>query len=427
MGICIGIGNYIGNKKSFLTNKDPSNIYYNLITEQGVNILTELNNLILRDLNNLASETSLILISEDNRVIIKDDFIQPIASYRCYDKTNEDSDRDVLKDISGNGHDIQLYNFAFAESSGYGKYAYDFSKFSKYNLAEYEFTASKIYIQKRKLVTSNSLSEIYLNQDQNYKGTLTAPAVTLNIANPQNIDIFVDYLCDNTSTNKISLKEGINIIPSITFDVDTFENNKQIIFRFCINENPLTLEELNVTIEQIPDYQGALVSDGVDDYGLCENFPSLPIDKGFTVLAIRKWINQSPANTSVLLNQRSDSNIGSFTVDKINIGSTTQIHIQSYGKTTSFNDISLLNDYFIYCTSNYYNGNKISKGTDDIQTNILNLFCGVKGGNQTSSVALFALEIYDRDLTDEEIDKVKERMIAEYESKTGNKYEEVTA
>ena len=45
---------------------------------------------------------------------------------------------------------------------------------------------------------------------------------------------------------------------------------------------------------------------------------------------------------------------------------------------------------------------------------------------ELSSIALYALEIYDRDLTDEEIAKVKERMIAEYEEKkkTGNKYEE---
>lgn len=43
-----------------------------------------------------------------------------IASYRCYDKTNEDSDRAVLEDLTGNGYDIQLNNFAFGGMSGYG-------------------------------------------------------------------------------------------------------------------------------------------------------------------------------------------------------------------------------------------------------------------------------------------------------------------
>ena len=37
---------------------------------------------------------------------------------RGYD-TNEDADRAVLKDLTGNGHDLQLKNFAFSGSSGY--------------------------------------------------------------------------------------------------------------------------------------------------------------------------------------------------------------------------------------------------------------------------------------------------------------------
>lgn len=71
MGICIGIGSYIGGSKiKQNTQKDPSNVYYNLLTETGGNILTENFNLILRDLNNISSESSLILITEDNKVII---------------------------------------------------------------------------------------------------------------------------------------------------------------------------------------------------------------------------------------------------------------------------------------------------------------------------------------------------------------------
>ena len=50
-----------------------------------------------------------------------------VASYRAYDKTNEDEDRDILKDLSGNGHDIQLYNFANTTDSGFfeGKLHFD--------------------------------------------------------------------------------------------------------------------------------------------------------------------------------------------------------------------------------------------------------------------------------------------------------------
>ena len=71
MGICIGIGNYIGNKKTKQeTHIDPSDIYYNIITESGVSILTEDSSLILRDLRNISSESSLIFITEDNKIIM---------------------------------------------------------------------------------------------------------------------------------------------------------------------------------------------------------------------------------------------------------------------------------------------------------------------------------------------------------------------
>ena len=41
-------------------------------------------------------------------------------------KTNDDPDRAVLKDLSGNGNDMHLLNFGFAEGSGYGLPGTDF-------------------------------------------------------------------------------------------------------------------------------------------------------------------------------------------------------------------------------------------------------------------------------------------------------------
>ena len=47
------------------------------------------------------------------------DGLEYVAEWQTYGKTNTDEDRDVLKDLSGNGHDMQLYNFDFTEQSGY--------------------------------------------------------------------------------------------------------------------------------------------------------------------------------------------------------------------------------------------------------------------------------------------------------------------
>lgn len=71
----------------------------------------------------------------------------PIASYRAYDKTNDDTDRNVLKDLTGNGHDIQLYKFEFAEGSGYGKYATDFTTWTVYNGSTVLFKKNTLLLQ----------------------------------------------------------------------------------------------------------------------------------------------------------------------------------------------------------------------------------------------------------------------------------------
>lgn len=42
-------------------------------------------------------------------------------------KTNEDSDRATITNITGNGNDLVLSNFGFAEGSGYGLYGENYN------------------------------------------------------------------------------------------------------------------------------------------------------------------------------------------------------------------------------------------------------------------------------------------------------------
>lgn len=174
----------------------------------------------------------------------------------------------------------------------------------------------------------------------------------------------------------------------------------------------------NIVIEQIPDYQGALVSDGVDDYGWCGNFPILTKEKGYTVVAIRKWINDTQPRC--LLSTHDGASYGAFQMEKYNdIG----FFCFNFGASTGMQSFSP-ND-IVYQTSLTYNGNiELAKGNSD-GTSVLNLF-RYMANQEYGSAALYALEIYDRVLTDGEIAKVKERMITEYEEKTGNTYEEET-
>ena len=175
-------------------------------------------------------------------------------------------------------------------------------------------------------------------------------------------------------------------------------------------------------------HKGALVSDGVDDYGICENFPILTKEKGYTVVALRKPIN---IDSGVYVSKRGNNNgtiIGAFAFEKFQASSP------DYPKTCySFGSVNKIDSYpnlFSYMTSKSYNGKSLTAGNinDDSYLIVFAGFITITDTDYTvgeqGSCALYALEIYDRDLTDAEIAKVKARMIKQYESKTGLKYEE---
>lgn len=144
-------------------------------------------------------------------------------------------------------------------------------------------------------------------------------------------------------------------------------------------------------------YPNALVSDGVDDYGICENFPILTKEKGYTVVALRKWLIVKSA-TALVTNSSSVSDNGAFMME---------INHNSCGSFSPASNLVTVNDNnFVYQKSTSYNGQTIQTG-DDEGTNILNLFRNIPNGNFYTSVALYDLLIYSRDLTEEEIGKIK--------------------
>lgn len=327
--------------------------------------------------------------------------IKPIASYRCYDKTNDDADRNVLTDLTGNGHDIQLYNFAFAESSGYGKYGTDFNNFATYtNRGELNVKHDRVIITSVKSSNSNFIETTAdINIDKFKINVIGMPIDT-------DIRLIYSYFEeDGTPKYFVISSDGIYELPATYKKYTGFKINQ-------------LLESCNITIEQIPDYQGALVSDGVDDYGLCENFPILTKEKGYTVCAIRKWINETNAWFIDLSTRSAYDTTFNFEFSPSN----NSYNYKSFGGTT----VKVTNtSLFSYMTSVKANGVSIVPGYRNA-SNLLTVFSN-NNRNSYSNIAFYALEIYDRDLTDEEIAKVKERMIAEYEAKTGNKYEEETA
>lgn len=312
----------------------------------------------------------------------------PIAAYDPTGHTNEDmAEYPVLTDLTGNGHDITLNNFAWSGMSGIGKYVFDFSNWD-FVYSEGEKTKSRIVLKKS---NSSSSKKIRIYKDVSYL-TVGTKINFKTIINGLSEGVELYFLNETSSDNpRIKLENGLNIIDTEIYDSGSYPN-----LYFITND---IVEEVNITIEQIPDYKGALVSDGIDDYGICENFPILTKDKGYTVCALRKIIT----NKGYVCSTAYEVGNGAFIFEGIGVNNT-----YSFGKV---NNIILNPSLFTYQTSKSYNGKQITPGEAE-STNRLLIFGGLL--HNLSNIALYSLEIYDRDLTPYQIEAVKKRLMDKY-------------
>lgn len=333
----------------------------------------------------------------------------PIASYRCYDKTNDDEDRDILQDYSGNGHDIRLYNFAYAGMSGYGGYKVDNT--TLFVLSSNRGTGSITH--NKLIITSVIVDSNATIFTASYVSTI--PAYKVKVTGiPLGRRVSYRYISNGLIKIFYIDKDGIYDIP------ESVESESKRYSGWAVDG---LVDSCNIVIEQIPVYPGALVSDGVDDYGLCENFPIFTKEKGYTIIALREILQQQDESNHVFISNAESAQqslSGAFVNERINSDNTYTIY--SFGSTTSTGITVNKSISVNWQTSNMYNRYPINVGNISA-TSKLNIFSITKT-TFTVSAALYALEIYDRDLTDEEIALVKTRMIREYEEGTGNKYEE---
>lgn len=156
-------------------------------------------------------------------------------------------------------------------------------------------------------------------------------------------------------------------------------------------------------------YLGALVFDGVDDYGTCDNFPILTKEKGYTVVALRQWITYNPNAISAIATNASDRSFnGAFTFENYNKGAEQTI---SYGATQI--SLQYSKSPFSWQTTFKYNGVNIANGNKDA-TNSLVLGRSYPQRNEFANFAIWELVFLDHDATEEELTKIKDYFVKTY-------------
>lgn len=197
----------------------------------------------------------------------------PDQAWTVVGKTNEDEDRATIANITGNGNNLVLSNFGFAEGSGYGLYKTPFELYpSVQHSSKYSLSFSKFALGDHNLIIAPKQND--LSYDIKVKVTGLKDGVKFKwgwIGTTGYIDITTD---------------GIHMLNKPASQI------RQLIVEFAEDFDP----DHVVTIEQIPEYEGYLVTDGVDDRVQDSSFK---LNKDWTLVGEWVFLNQKATNAGI--------------------------------------------------------------------------------------------------------------------------------
>lgn len=196
-------------------------------------------------------------------------------------KSNDDPDRTVLKDLSGNGNDMRLLNFGFAGNSGYGLYSTDFTTWLK---------SDKVTsVDYKSFNFDTSVDWILLYHKSNIGKDTPSFKVHINAEG----NVYYNYI-NQKGILKVVLIESENFETPVSYNtLYVGETPANIGFSASPGQGSIT---------QLPDFAGWLCTDGVDDIIESVNPVSEMLEGSneITVVSIIHGIGSKNAHTNVL-------------------------------------------------------------------------------------------------------------------------------
>lgn len=329
-----------------------------------------------------------------------------IAIYSALGFTNEEMSKNpVWVDKTGNGHDLQMKNFAWGGMSGVGGYVDNWNSSADWAINSYwvnSHTDHKLQFITASTVVQVKSKNIY-NAENVYKNILNVNGLTEAVNKGAARDLKISATDPITSKTIKAFSFETDGVIQISFD-DVLQDYH---VNYFINGN--NTNDIDITIEQLPLYPGALVFDGVDDCGVCDNFPILTKEKGYTVVVLRQW-DQDFLNTTLtggLLSTRNYSTGEGVAFEKIESSN------KGYWNLGAGGIIDFAKSPFTWQTSKQYNNVGILKG-DKNHGKPLCVGCGLSGGQQCGRFAIWELVFLDHDATEEELTKIKDYFVKTY-------------
>lgn len=319
------------------------------------------------------------------------DSLRVVAS--AYGKSNDDADRSIVKNLVDASNPFIISNAAFKLNSGFGKYEVDFNSLDR--------TDQSVLTTDYKFI---KISKIKQESDGNvvYSWGKSLPAIDSVKIRVRGLDevgarLTFTYLDDSDQyVRKTYYSDGTYDLPSSSAHEGVFATN----FRFAIFGYK---GDCNITIEQIPSFEGAFVTDGVNDMITSTKTVQemLGGSNELTIVSMIHQVKDSANNVSFTNYIRGSAN-GYFrnivnNYDKTGIYGYTSSDLK--GLSVVNNILGDKNDY----TSNGDNRDSIINGNFSVQGYSYN------DGNNTgdfSSVAWYWTIIANKVLTTDQINQV---------------------
>lgn len=213
--------------------------------------------------------------TEEELTKIKDYFVKtypwlfPNQAWTVTGKTNEDEDRATIANITGNGNNLVLSNFGFAEGSGLYAENYAGGRWvQSTDRADLTWTSYSVNITSVKVASTQLYYQSYPEQP-----SFIVPSYKIKVyglKDGQTLS-YRQATSEGQQLYKIS-EDGTYTLPSFPFKANGDW------YGFTLNK---VQESCDITIEQIPEYEGYLVTDGVDDKAVSKQFK---FGENFTVI-----------------------------------------------------------------------------------------------------------------------------------------------
>lgn len=289
-----------------------------------------------------------------------------IGVWDNYGKKNTDADRNIIKNkIPNAGGDLEILNAAYKLNSGFGEYKEDFTSWRIY---------PNIEVTDNVITTNgnfNSTWFIYKHANENEINEMNIKVSGI----PEGGIIKYFYIPDETATMPVSYnisEDGVYHLPKSKL------SSNRVSVGFTVSSS---YDWNNIRIEQLSDFGGAFVTDGINDIIISQKtLQEMGVTKDFTIVSMIHQITLRDATADALTNYIRQPIGHEYVRNHVaNIGKTGiygyVVHDVNHSNADNSHIINTIlgdkNDYSIYIIGNLSQGKFSVQGYINSEGNII--------------------------------------------------------